>query len=85
MNYDYLANQSFDVLTDAFFDALESGPAATFDDLTDNNFDALTDLEFDTLSVLPVLFPVICAIVQAQADAVVQSVVITSTFVDSWS
>ena len=57
MNYDYLANQSFDVLTDAFFDALESGPALIFDDLTDADYDALTDLEFDALTSFTIHTP----------------------------
>lgn len=54
--------------------------------LTLEALDALTLDELATLGINePVLFPVICTIIQAQADAVVQSVVVTSTFVDSWS
>lgn len=57
MNYDYLANQSFDVLADAFFDALESGPALIIDNLADVEFDALSDAEFDALASFTIHSP----------------------------
>lgn len=57
MNYDYLSNQSFDVLADADFDALESGPALIFDAMADAEYDALSDADFDGMASYTIHMP----------------------------